>query len=166
MFYEYTPFRDKVLIHTLYSDTLYVIDPERLQCEKKIALQYSGGQLGISPIPISDETWLNESELFMKETDRGGYLSHIFADRDGDYVFVVAIPRRTEEEVRNKISGEVRLLVLDSMLNQVDEELFDKASVSTGFIIPVRNGFLFSLDRPENPNFDERKARFALYRYQ
>ncbi|MBL0913213.1 MAG: hypothetical protein IBJ09_12665 [Bacteroidia bacterium] len=166
-FYAYTRFRDKALILSHYSDTLYVVNPEHLHLERKIPLRYSSTErLSIETYPITEKNRENASNLFTEAFRRGNYVSHVFSDFRGEYAFVAVIPPRTEKQTEEKVYNGLRYLVFDHNLEQIDEEHFFNRTTNAGFVIPVSNGMLFSLNTPNNPNFSETKARFALYRYE
>ncbi|MBL0913040.1 MAG: hypothetical protein IBJ09_11770 [Bacteroidia bacterium] len=165
--YGYVRFQNNVLLLTPTSDTLYVINPERLSLERKIQITYSEmDKIGAKPTPISEENIANASKLFTESMLKGGYLSYLFTDWEHTHVFVAIIPSRSQEEIDNKTDKGITFIVLDRNLEPVDEEYFFSPTTRVGFNIAVSNGFLFSLDTPNNPNFDETKARFALYRYE
>ncbi|MGQ3015023.1 MAG: hypothetical protein ACT6QS_15035 [Flavobacteriales bacterium] len=167
IFYGYTRYRDKVLLTSEYSDTLYIVNPERLSLEQKIPLKYSGSdKLGIIAPPLTEKNRGNASNLFTEAFRKGNYVSHLFTDRENEYLFIVIVPPKTPKEVEEKKYKGLYYLVFDHNLKQVDEEHFHSPTTNSGFVIPVSNGMLFSLDTPTNPNFNETKARFALYRYE
>jgi len=167
IFYDYTRFRNKVLITSLYSDTLYMIDPESLTLEKTVQIRFSGiEKLGIDAAPISEENLKNSSVLFAESVMKGGHVSHMITDHENKYVFVAVAHKRSKDDIEKKTYKGLTFIVLDENLEQIDEELFFSPTTDAGFIIPVSNGLLFSLDMPNNPNFNETKARFALYRYE
>ncbi|MGQ3130965.1 MAG: hypothetical protein ACT6RE_03170 [Flavobacteriales bacterium] len=167
IFYDYARFRNKALITSLYSDTLYVIDPESLTLEKTVQIRFSGAEkLGIEAAPISEENLKNSSALFAESVMKGGHVTHMITDRENKYVFVAVAHKRSQDEIKKKIYKGTTFVVFDETLKQVDEEHFPNPAANSGFVIPVSNGMLFSLDTPTNPNFNETKARFALYRYE
>ncbi len=167
MFYDYCRFKDKVLITSAYSDTLYVINPEHLTLEQTIPMRFSAVEkLGVPATPISPENLANSSRLFTESMMQGGYLCNLFADRKNNYVFITALYPKTKENIQKKTYQGVAFIILDGNLKQMDEEHFFHPTTDAGFVIPVSNGILFSLDMPNNPNFSETKARFALYRYE
>lgn len=166
MFWDNCRFRDNILIISLYSDTLYILNPEHLTLENKIPLKFSGGKLGMEGIPISNENFLKEIELTQENRKKGGYAQKIFTDRKNKNVFIEVLHPRTKKEIEQNKQVQISFLVLDSNLNQIDEEPFRFSNINPNFIIPVSNGFLISIDDPKNPNFNENKARFALFRYE
>lgn len=164
-FYGYARFGSNILLTSRYTDTLYVIEPERLTIKAKILLQFSGGALGIEPVAVTKENLPNESQLSEENARKTNYAYCVFADCRHTYAFVGVVNKERTED-KDKPHPPISFIVLDSTLRQVDEETFDNRHLNMGIIIPVNNGFLFSLDTPDNPDFDERKARFALYRYE
>ncbi len=155
---KFTFFEDKIIFNSSYSDSLYIINPNSFEIERKIAIHSDYSELLIQPITTNDLQ--TKPELLNENFKSNGKIRTVLYDKIHGFYSVLAMHKPSGEHFPWSI------IKLDSTFNKVDEIKMDESKYLS-LARSVNNGILISNYYETLNDTDHfEKNTFTLFQYE
>lgn len=164
---RYTCVNNKLLVHTVYSNRLFVVDPTTLKLEKVVEIHSMLTTIGTKPCEITDEVIGRTQELsdsIMSTT--GQCFGCFYNEQDSCYYLFIyhAVPSSLEKEIGYK-KLPYSILKMEADFSNFTEYKMDAATYFGGFSIMTQQGLLINTPQ-ENARKNTTSTRFTRFEFR
>ena len=160
---NYTYVNGKLLISTIYSDKIFVVNNHTLTIEKAITVKSDYTDVGTEPIPLSEESFDDLQALVNQKARTVGFISGIFFNKNTNHYNVILYHENKDMNI--KLSERpFSVIVLDEEMNQINEILFSDLKNYGDFALMTNKGLMiYSNTNSNNPK--NREKKFNIYNF-
>ncbi|TAE18057.1 MAG: hypothetical protein EAZ95_05285 [Bacteroidetes bacterium] len=143
---SYAYVHKKLFVYSIYSDTLYQINPENLQIQNKIKITSSYSTLRANPLDNDNTTLSNMQELSNQIGRTEGYIYDMeYDEKNKQYCVIVfhKIPLSTPQEKQGYEKRPFSVIIYDNSFKKLHEYLFDNKTHNAYSVLSSQAGIMF-----------------------
>lgn len=149
-FPTYTYIKDKLIFYSMFSNSLFIINPDDFQIEKKLELKSKFTKIGHPAVSLTKGKVMEQRHESQKIMEKIGKILSVFYDNSYYYIVLKHEDLKSENPKESKTASSFSVIVLNDNFVFVDEFLFDAKEYEQYSGMMTKKGLAFQKTNTQN----------------